>query len=215
MCVRSRSLAATSCSIGVNRKKLSRFTSVMLSGAPRGTAFCSWIAVVSPANPPPRITTRTGGRTVTRRARRGWSELRGGWPRPGRPGRAAVLRPPTTPGRDSRAVDAAPRRRRSRRRVRARLHAGARAAARGTAGARCAWPRPCRRARSEEHTSELQSPCNLVCRLLLEKKKKKNILIQQALANQIQSIVQCDDRKLCLPDSPHTQPEPGSSLGDN
>src|SRR2546426_5835615 len=28
-------------------------------------------------------------------------------------------------------------------------------------------PRP----RSEEHTSELQSPCNLVCRLLLEKKK--------------------------------------------
>src|SRR2546426_2453088 len=28
--------------------------------------------------------------------------------------------------------------------------------------------------RSEEHTSELQSPCNLVCRLLLEKKKKKN-----------------------------------------
>src|SRR5256885_11785726 len=33
---------------------------------------------------------------------------------------------------------------------------------------------PHRRAadRSEEHTSELQSPCNLVCRLLLEKKKK-------------------------------------------
>src|SRR5256885_7014364 len=30
---------------------------------------------------------------------------------------------------------------------------------------------PARR-RSEEHTSELQSPCNLVCRLLLEKKKK-------------------------------------------
>src|SRR2546426_5616908 len=28
------------------------------------------------------------------------------------------------------------------------------------------------RHRSEEHTSELQSPCNLVCRLLLEKKKK-------------------------------------------
>src|SRR5256885_3926676 len=27
--------------------------------------------------------------------------------------------------------------------------------------------------RSEEHTSELQSPCNLVCRLLLEKKKSK------------------------------------------
>src|SRR5688500_19563275 len=29
------------------------------------------------------------------------------------------------------------------------------------------------RTRSEEHTSELQSPCKLVCRLLLEKKKKK------------------------------------------
>src|SRR2546426_12652504 len=29
--------------------------------------------------------------------------------------------------------------------------------------------------RSEEHTSELQSPCNLVCRLLLEKKKKKQL----------------------------------------
>src|ERR1039457_6678597 len=30
-----------------------------------------------------------------------------------------------------------------------------------------------RSTRSEEHTSELQSPCNLVCRLLLEKKNKK------------------------------------------
>src|SRR2546426_3789745 len=33
-------------------------------------------------------------------------------------------------------------------------------------------PRVMREVRSEEHTSELQSPCNLVCRLLLEKKKK-------------------------------------------
>src|ERR1039457_6306185 len=32
-------------------------------------------------------------------------------------------------------------------------------------------------ARSEEHTSELQSPCNLVCRLLLEKKKKNTELL--------------------------------------
>src|SRR5256885_8165181 len=31
--------------------------------------------------------------------------------------------------------------------------------------------------RSEEHTSELQSPCNLVCRLLLEKKKNENLTI--------------------------------------
>src|SRR2546426_4380301 len=30
------------------------------------------------------------------------------------------------------------------------------------------------KARSEEHTSELQSPCNLVCRLLLEKKKNRH-----------------------------------------
>src|SRR5256885_12381870 len=34
--------------------------------------------------------------------------------------------------------------------------------------------RPARR-RSEEHTSELQSPCNLVCRLLLEKKKNSHL----------------------------------------
>src|SRR5256885_5596700 len=32
--------------------------------------------------------------------------------------------------------------------------------------------------RSEEHTSELQSPCNLVCRLLLEKKNTKQVVIQ-------------------------------------
>src|SRR5256885_8100277 len=43
-----------------------------------------------------------------------------------------------------------------------------------------------RAARSEEHTSELQSPCNLVCRLLLEKKKKS-----------------CDGRRgLCQPPRP-------------
>src|SRR5256885_8512061 len=35
--------------------------------------------------------------------------------------------------------------------------------------------------RSEEHTSELQSPCNLVCRLLLEKKKKANRSDEQSL----------------------------------
>src|SRR5256885_7118245 len=44
--------------------------------------------------------------------------------------------------------------------------------------ARIPWPWPPRaapppfRRRSEEHTSELQSPCNLVCRLLLEKKNE-------------------------------------------
>src|SRR5256885_10588564 len=41
------------------------------------------------------------------------------------------------------------------------------------AGSRSTWNRR-RKLRSEEHTSELQSPCNLVCRLLLEKKKKQN-----------------------------------------
>src|SRR6478735_11895232 len=47
-----------------------------------------------------------------------------------------------------------------------------------------AWPPvpggpspPRRSARSEEHTSELQSPCNLVCRLLLEKKKKNKKIL--------------------------------------
>src|SRR5256885_3223960 len=34
---------------------------------------------------------------------------------------------------------------------------------------------PTAAARSEEHTSELQSPCNLVCRLLLEKKKDVDV----------------------------------------
>src|SRR6266850_3262297 len=42
--------------------------------------------------------------------------------------------------------------------------------ARGGRRSRRDW----RTSRSEEHTSELQSPCNLVCRLLLEKKKKSN-----------------------------------------
>src|SRR5256885_8538770 len=35
--------------------------------------------------------------------------------------------------------------------------------------------------RSEEHTSELQSPCNLVCRLLLEKKKNYHFLVRCGL----------------------------------
>src|SRR5256885_17089379 len=37
--------------------------------------------------------------------------------------------------------------------------------------------------RSEEHTSELQSPCNLVCRLLLEKKKKRSSLLRRVRAD--------------------------------
>src|SRR5256885_3937712 len=37
------------------------------------------------------------------------------------------------------------------------------------------------RDRSEEHTSELQSPCNLVCRLLLEKKKFKAVVYRHII----------------------------------
>src|SRR5256885_10532456 len=37
------------------------------------------------------------------------------------------------------------------------------------------------RRRSEEHTSELQSPCNLVCRLLLEKKKGSRCLTRSVI----------------------------------
>src|SRR5256885_11178533 len=37
--------------------------------------------------------------------------------------------------------------------------------------------------RSEEHTSELQSPCNLVCRLLLEQKKKASEALLQRIAD--------------------------------
>src|SRR5256885_13066135 len=50
----------------------------------------------------------------------------------------------------------------------ARQHPGARRIAREIEVA------PQQEFRSEEHTSELQSPCNLVCRLLLEKKKNSN-----------------------------------------
>src|SRR5256885_7686778 len=42
--------------------------------------------------------------------------------------------------------------------------------------------------RSEEHTSELQSPCNLVCRLLLEKKKKNQTL---TLTTSIATATRC------------------------
>src|SRR5688572_31747014 len=43
--------------------------------------------------------------------------------------------------------------------------------------------RPKTHGRSEEHTSELQSQSNLVCRLLLEKKKKKNKTERHAATN--------------------------------
>src|ERR1022692_5008967 len=43
--------------------------------------------------------------------------------------------------------------------------------------------------RSEEHTSELQSPCNLVCRLLLEKKKKIERIPQPTPCEQLHCSV--------------------------
>src|SRR2546426_4225382 len=43
--------------------------------------------------------------------------------------------------------------------------------------------------RSEEHTSELQSPCNLVCRLLLEKKKKNKFYIISLLQRHNVSVI--------------------------
>src|SRR2546421_8190807 len=46
-----------------------------------------------------------------------------------------------------------------------------------------------RRSRSEEHTSELQSRSDLVCRLLLEKKKKKINLLYYLHASQLTSTV--------------------------
>src|SRR5437870_10639702 len=44
------------------------------------------------------------------------------------------------------------------------------------------------RARSEEHTSELQSRGHLVCRLLLEKKKKQNIVSSINIIDRVQEI---------------------------
>src|SRR5256885_9741955 len=41
--------------------------------------------------------------------------------------------------------------------------------------------------RSEEHTSELQSPCNLVCRLLLEKKKNNNVTSDYIKCRELQA----------------------------
>src|SRR4051794_41744523 len=70
----------------------------------------------------------------------------------------------------------------------------------GNPGARC---RTCARAgagagpaaapRSEEHTSELQSPVHLVCRLLLEKKKKQNIYALRGVG------IRPTDYALCVP----------------
>src|SRR2546426_7824798 len=72
-----------------------------------------------------------------------------------------LFRSPAGPGEPAHTGSVRDTRRRSAGPTRSPSHAAAWAARRGT------------RSRSEEHTSELQSPCNLVCRLLLEKKKNK------------------------------------------
>src|SRR5256885_11951802 len=56
---------------------------------------------------------------------------------------------------------------------------------------------PARPYRSEEHTSELQSPCNLVCRLLLEKKKKDPTQLRRRIVYVIQPVVQIPHRTIC------------------
>src|SRR5256885_8747544 len=55
--------------------------------------------------------------------------------------------------------------------------------------------------RSEEHTSELQSPCNLVCRLLLEKKKNEPVreLIIQLFSVRLKDADSEPDRILSSP----------------
>src|SRR5256885_8840539 len=55
------------------------------------------------------------------------------------------------------------------------------------------------RPRSEEHTSELQSPCNLVCRLLLEKKngvRERDVgtRIETHVAAMLEHVVQTEER---------------------
>src|SRR5256885_12269045 len=54
--------------------------------------------------------------------------------------------------------------------------------------------------RSEEHTSELQSPCNLVCRLLLEKKNRNKaarsiVLLHDRRADQLSLLLLTRNRK--------------------
>src|SRR5258708_29803263 len=65
------------------------------------------------------------------------------------------------------------------------------------AGCRASAPRrrrstPCAPSRSEEHTSELQSPDHLVCRLLLEKKKQSSLVKPARSRNMLSCSSSCD-----------------------
>src|SRR5256885_10808110 len=63
--------------------------------------------------------------------------------------------------------------------------------------------------RSEEHTSELQSPCNLVCRLLLEKKKYTRCSEVQSRAAQL-TVRVLSRPGLCLHPCTAIETEPAS-----
>src|SRR5256885_7850094 len=68
-------------------------------------------------------------------------------------------------------------------------HRGARRPSRPPAASARGTPPPSPRVRrSEEHTSELQLPCNLVCRLLLEKKKNEDSTLHLRLSTYYNSI---------------------------
>src|SRR5256885_8732637 len=58
--------------------------------------------------------------------------------------------------------------------------------------------------RSEEHTSELQSPCNLVCRLLLEKKNTKLQLIKSKKIAQLRTETEKQRSGIKTASSRHT-----------
>src|SRR2546430_11329023 len=63
--------------------------------------------------------------------------------------------------------------------------------------AQCWMPLPSL-ARSEEHTSELQSQSNLVCRLLLEKKKQQNCLKGESSRKRPVKSISCENRPQAL-----------------
>src|SRR2546430_8198493 len=64
------------------------------------------------------------------------------------------------------------------------------------------WPKRRARARSEEHTSELQSQSNLVCRLLLEKKKNKTASQERHDSDSI--VVSPNSHKTITTDKQHS-----------
>src|ERR1022692_3329272 len=70
--------------------------------------------------------------------------------------------------------------------------------------------RTTRARRSEEHTSELQSPCNLVCRLLLEKKNKQHLhgpfLLRQQPEDQADRILRAASRPTKMSGSADPRP---------